>query len=656
MICLCMFTASAASGAQGRPYVEPPPGGLSTPELIEAALSSGEIDRDTANLYLAYALTEYELLPLQYHSDVRWHGTPYVLQLREELRTRTAGPARARIESLLASTCSDSIGSLPHAHNSPHFHIQHDTIGGGLSIADYANALETSWTTEIDTFGWAAPPALPASPPPGNRYHVRIDNLGGGLVGYVDWVGTHAGFVGDNPNTLWDDGDAWASCMVLNRSIGELRLLQATAAHELNHAIQFGLGSLVGTTTSFVEGGAVWMEDEVFDASNDNYQFLWPPFETCLPLVGKDYVPLRDSYSAWIVLRGMTERYGTGVAGGGEGVMQDFWEATSRGLGNNLSAMNLALVNRGTTLADAYHAYAIAVKFNRPCGGAYAYPYCFEEGPGYVSAKGATAVHGSISAAGSNYSGTIQDNYALNWVSLPKSGGPYAVTLRNMSGGGQLRASLVCDTGSALQIHALPSVVGPGGSSALTDFNPAGCSQVVAVITNQSQTADNPAYCESRSYTLQTNGGTGPTPRAYLPLVVRMPPPLEIPLDAAEAWVSSGRAVCLTTQWYADTPAYVQDYIAALELTVTLDGGTLPAVSDYWGGIAPCGDIDGDGDVDYVARWRYPLGALSGGDHTVASDFNLSYPLTDGFDWDGDGELDVFSGSWHHALVIHADG
>jgi hypothetical protein len=131
---------------------------------------------------------------------------------------------------------------------------------------------------------------------------------------------------------------------------------------------------------------------------------------------------------------------------------------------------------------------------------------------------------------------------------------------------------------------------------------------------------------------------------------------VEVPLDAEEAWVSSGHPIVLTTQWYADTPAYVDEYLDALELTVTLDGGDLPDVGDYWGGIAQSGDIDGDGDVDYVARWRYPVGALASGDHTVASEFHLPYAVTDGFDWDGDGVLDVFVGSWHYALEIHVGG
>ena len=76
-------------------------------------------------------------------------------------------------------------------------------------------------------------------------------------------------------------------------------------------------------------------------------------------------------------------------------------------------------------------------------------------------------------------------------------------------------------------------------------------------------------------------------------------------------------------------------------------------MSDYWGGIAQSGDIDHDGDVDYVASWRYPVGVLSTGDHSVEADFHLPYPVTDGFDWDGDGVLDVFVGSWPYSLEIH---
>jgi hypothetical protein len=56
---------------------------------------------------------------------------------------------------------------------------------------------------------------------------------------------------------------------------------------------------------------------------------------------------------------------------------------------------------RGTTLADAFHAYAIAVRLGRACAGGYAYPYCFEEAPAYIARApgGAPALQASVASA-----------------------------------------------------------------------------------------------------------------------------------------------------------------------------------------------------------------------------------------------------------------
>jgi hypothetical protein len=121
-----------------------------------------------------------------------------------------------------------------------------------------------------------------------------------------------------------------------------------------------------------------------------------------------------------------------------------------------------------------------------------------------------TSVHGSIAAIGGSTTGSLADNYALNWISLPTGGNSYDVTLQNTSAGGQLRGSVVCDTGSALSVNALPAVVGAGGSATLSNFNPSGCSSVVAVLTNQSQTAANPVSCTARSYQLRTESSVPP--------------------------------------------------------------------------------------------------------------------------------------------------
>lgn len=530
VLLLLLISGLSPSAALSNPPPQEPPPDLSTenqmttPQRIEAALASGEIDQDTANLYLAYALADYERLPVQYRSNLPWDGTLPLLRLQEAMQTMRTSAPRTTIERLLRSgSCGTSSASLPNINNSTHFHIEYATIGGGLTITEYTTSLETAWTTEVSTFGWAAPPVLSSNPPPGNRYHVRIDTLAGGLYGYVTTGGVHAGFVGDNPNTPWNEGDARATCMVLNRDYAGFpgsphQALDATTAHEFNHSIQFGYGGLTGPNApddNFVEGGATWMEDEVFDSANDNYNYLWPTFNMCMG----EYTA--SPYPYWITFRGLTERYGTGTASGGEQIMQDFWEETSKGTGDNLSAMNTALANAGTNLADAYHAYAIAVKFNKTCGGGYLYPYCFEEAAGYVGTAGPTSVHGTITTVGTNYSGSIPDNYALNWINLPTSGGPYPMTLQNTSSGGQLRGSVVCDTGSALDITPFPSVVGPLCPSSITNFDPTGCTSVVAVITNQTQTADNPTSCTARSYLLRTDGVAPTCSTIYMSLVLR---------------------------------------------------------------------------------------------------------------------------------------
>ncbi len=74
---------------------------------------------------------------------------------------------------------------------------------------------------------------------------------------------------------------------------------------------EYGYGALSGSNVpddNLIEGSSTWMEDEVFDSSNDNYNYLWPTFSMCMG----EYTD--SPYPYWITLRGLTERYGTGTA------------------------------------------------------------------------------------------------------------------------------------------------------------------------------------------------------------------------------------------------------------------------------------------------------------------------------------------------------
>ena len=126
------------------------------------------------------------------------------------------------------------------------------------------------------------------------------------------------------------------------------------------------------------------------------------------------------------------------------------------------------------------------------------------------AAGGVPASHGSVSVASPNYTGSVQDDYALSWVNVPPSGS-YNLTLSNTSAGGQLRATVACNTGSAVAIAAYPALVGPGQSATLTVVEPSGCANTpVAVITNEAQPVPNPTSSVSRSFTLSRGAASGP--------------------------------------------------------------------------------------------------------------------------------------------------
>lgn len=478
-----------------------------TPELIDAAVATGEITEAQGALYLTWAFSAPARVPAQYVSDTPWRGTIPLLELQAELPELGDAPAAVAARAELRGTtfeCPGTAGPLPQQRATKHFYVQYKASAlQGLSIGQYATALETSWKTEIGRFGWAAPPRDPVSYPAKGRYPVRVENLGAGLYGYV--TGTR--FARNNPDTPWNDKDAVASCMVINRNFGPfpgspLDALRATAAHEFNHSIQFGYGALTGfgnIASVFVEGLATWMEDEVFDSSNDSYNYLWPEFDVAM---GRYRGAAVDDfpYPYWVVFRAMAERFGTGERRGSEAVYQEFWEQISRGRSTNLEAMDRAFARKNSSLADAYHDASVALRFVSSCGGSTAERFCLEEGANYASQPGHPGdFAGNLTGLPDDLDRTIANDFALHWVGLPTQA-DVDLTVTRTDGTGILRVSVACLVGSNdVDVDLIGTA---GGSPATGTVDLSGCDEATAVVSNVRMTSPTPKQTTTSDYTI----------------------------------------------------------------------------------------------------------------------------------------------------------
>ncbi|WP_460818851.1 MXAN_6640 family putative metalloprotease [Nocardioides korecus] len=196
-------------------------------------------------------------------------------------------------------------------------------------VQTVAATMDTVWNAEIDRLGYRAPLSDEATvgTEPGNpdgRVDVYLAQLGPqGLYGYCA------------PEGASDDRQVPGYCVLDNdyslreyATSNPLLPMRVTAAHEFFHDVQFGYD--VAEDTWFMEGTATWIEDEVFDSVNDNYQYL-ADSPIRFPSRAVDYSVGLHPYGAWIFFRYAAESLG------GPDVVRSFWDAADAATGSQYS-------------------------------------------------------------------------------------------------------------------------------------------------------------------------------------------------------------------------------------------------------------------------------------------------------------------------------
>lgn len=212
-----------------------------------------------------------------------------------------------------------------------------------------SGVLEDVWQTEVVEYGYRPPKSdlTSTNHGPDGRLDVYLADIGDdGLFGYCTT---------DDPDLrdgVYPPYDGSAYCVLDNdyspaqfgtRSSGLIGL-QATAAHEFFHAIQFGYDALEDLW--FMESTAVWMEDEVFDNVNNNRLYL-PTSSMVQGDVPIDYGRKLFVYGNWIFIRFLTEYFGSRTAAD-PSVVNDAWDWAdgSQGAPDYYSMQALAQVAR----------------------------------------------------------------------------------------------------------------------------------------------------------------------------------------------------------------------------------------------------------------------------------------------------------------------
>ena len=150
-------------------------------------------------------------------------------------------------------------------------------------VENMASVFQTVIDNEITEFGFTQPPSdgwYTFNDNGGSdAYDIYIKSLGAEYYGFVRSEFKANNYSGDNENSAVVEINARTSFMEMRNKydgfhLGETESIMVTAAHEFFHAIQYGYDYFNNNDVWMLEATATWIEDEVYDEVNDNYQYL----------------------------------------------------------------------------------------------------------------------------------------------------------------------------------------------------------------------------------------------------------------------------------------------------------------------------------------------------------------------------------------------
>ena len=244
----------------------------------------------------------------------------------------TSGNYRLTIQQVSPEDASQiariELSGTATTYDTDHFRIHYTLEGDDATTMEYvemvAATMETVRDVQINQLGWPAPPDDGIAGGDA-RYDVYLlelmDKLEGGDLGmaYSEFP------AGDNPNTPTIESSAAPSYILLDNDYEEatldehetpLTVMQATAAHEFHHAIQYGYDYSEDHRWYF-EATAVWMETVTFPEKQDATGYVSMLFdypEVCLG-VRRNIDPTEGllQYGNWLFLDGLTQEHGNGI-------------------------------------------------------------------------------------------------------------------------------------------------------------------------------------------------------------------------------------------------------------------------------------------------------------------------------------------------------
>jgi hypothetical protein len=346
-------------------------------DRLQAALERGDIgESEAARQTLLYLFDRSGM-------DPRWRvegeppakcGTVLLARIQGRLGRVDAG-TRQLFERLAGGAQNDA---APNLYNTLHFRIEYQTTGPDAppasdvtpanGVPDFVErtgeACERSWSIEVDSLGYRAPPLSGG----GRRYTVRYQNqssYGYTIVsGPTTEIVLHPNYVGfpfnDDP-----DGDV----------IGSLRV---TVAHELKHAIQRMYSSWI--EDNWLELDATWIEDLVYDEVNDYLHFVrrpGSPFTApALPLNAGGSGSYEDCN--WQHFQSQTY---------GNAFLLRFWERRAMNSEPVISTYTATFAEEGVTFEDAWGEY---VAWNFASGARAGAGFGYEEAARYPTPPAGT--------------------------------------------------------------------------------------------------------------------------------------------------------------------------------------------------------------------------------------------------------------------------